>query len=75
MARELGVPASIVDRPPSAGLWTGQVDEEEMGFTYAELERYLEEGPESVSPALALRIERLTRGSEHKRAMPPLPPE
>jgi NAD+ synthase len=75
MAKELGVPGAIIDRPPSAGLWIGQVDEEEMGFTYAELERYLEDGPQAVSPALAMRIERLTRSSDHKRVMPPLPPE
>jgi NAD+ synthase len=75
MAKELGVPGPIIDRPPSAGLWIGQVDEDEMGFTYAELERYLDEGPQAVSPALAMRIERLTRGSDHKRMMPPLPPE
>ena len=75
MAKELGVPAVIIDRPPSAGLWIGQVDEEEMGFTYAELERYLEDGPQAVSPALAMRIERLTRTSDHKRVMPPLPTE
>ena len=75
MAKELGVPAAIIDRPPSAGLWIGQVDEDEMGFTYAELERYLEDGPQAVSPALAMRIERLTRSSDHKRVMPPIPPE
>jgi NAD+ synthase len=73
MAKALGVPAAIIDRPPSAGLWVGQTDEEEMGFTYAELERYLEEGPQAVSPARAMRIERLTRASDHKRMMPPLP--
>src|SRR5205085_4516711 len=56
MAKELRLPAAIIDRPPSAGLWAGQVDEEEMGFTYAELERYLDEGPQAVSPALAVRI-------------------
>jgi NH3-dependent NAD+ synthetase len=44
-----------------------------MGFTYAELERYLDEGPQAVSPALAMRIERLTRSSEHKRSLPPIP--
>ena len=73
MAKELGVPAGIVARPSSAGLWPGQLDEEEMGFTYAELERYVEEGPQAVSPALAVRIERLTRSSDHKRVMPPVP--
>jgi len=73
LARELGIPGSIVDRPPSAGLWLGQTDEEDMGFTYVELERYLEEGPQAVSPALAMRIERLARASEHKRVMPSIP--
>jgi NAD+ synthase len=75
MAKELGVPAGIVARPSGAGLWPGQLDEEEMGFTYAELERYVEEGPQAVSPALAVRIERLTRSSDHKRVMPPIPRE
>jgi len=73
VARELHVPSPIIERRPSAGLWMGQIDEEEMGFTYAELERYLDEGPQGVSPALAMRIERLTRSSEHKRALPPIP--
>lgn len=73
LARELNVPSTIIERTPSAGLWMGQSDEEEMGFTYAELERYLEDGPQAVSPALAMRIERLTRSSEHKRAVPPMP--
>ena len=73
MARELGVSGTIINRPPSVGLWLDQVDEDEMGFTYAELERYLDEGPTAVPPALAMRIERLTRGSEHKRVMPPIP--
>jgi NH3-dependent NAD+ synthetase len=44
-----------------------------MGFSYADLERYLEEGPQGVSPALAMKIERLTRSSEHKRVLPPTP--
>jgi NAD+ synthase len=73
LARELDVPRAIIERIPSAGLWLGQSDEEEMGFTYAELERYLDEGPQAVSPALAMRIERLTRSSEHKRVLPPTP--
>jgi len=73
LARELGVPSPIIERTPSAGLWIGQRDEEEMGFTYADLERYLEEGPQGVSPALAMKIERLIRSSEHKRQLPPMP--
>ncbi len=75
MAKALKVPQAIIDRPPTAGLWLGQTDEEEMGFTYADLERYLAEGAQGVPPALAMRIERLMRGSEHKRHMPPMPDE
>lgn len=73
LARDLGVPELIVEKPPSAGLWAGQSDEDDMGFTYADLERYLTRGPDGVAPALALRIERLIRRTDHKRAMPPRP--
>ena len=73
LAQELGVPQAILDRAPSAGLWLGQTDESEMGFSYADLERYLTDGPEGVSPALALRVERMIRTAEHKRSLPPTP--
>lgn len=73
LAQELQIPPAIIERTPSAGLWLGQTDEEEMGFSYVELERYIEEGPQGVSPALAMRIERLMRLSDHKRALPPIP--
>ena len=73
MARELGVPTAIIDRTPTAGLWFGQTDEAEMGFTYADLEQYLSGGPQAVSPALAMKVERLARASEHKRQLPPMP--
>ena len=74
LARELGVPARIIEKAPSAGLWLGQTDEAEMGFTYADLEQYLAKGPDTVAPALAMRIERLMRQSEHKRALAPVAP-
>jgi NAD+ synthase len=73
LAADLGVPPAILDKPPSAGLWAGQTDEAEMGFGYADLERYLVRGPEGVAPALALRLERMIRASEHKRGMAPTP--
>jgi NAD+ synthase len=72
-ARDLGVPEAIIAKPPSAGLWAGQTDEDEMGFTYAELESSLTKGPDAVAPALAMRVERLMRQTEHKRAVPPTP--
>ena len=75
LARELEVPEPVIAKAPSAGLWLGQTDEHEMGFSYADLESYLTNGPDAVAPALAMRIERLVRASEHKRALPPMPPE
>jgi NAD+ synthase len=75
LAHELGVPQPILDKAPSAGLWPGQTDEEEMGFSYDDLERYLTHGPEGVSPALALRLERTIRATEHKRSAAPTPDE
>lgn len=41
LARYLGVPASIIDKPPSADLWEGQSDEEELGYSYAVLDAAL----------------------------------
>jgi len=74
LARELDVPAAIIEKAPSAGLWPGQTDEAEMGFTYPELETYLTAGPGAVAPPTALRIERSMQASAHKRRMPPVPP-
>jgi NAD+ synthase len=41
MARHLGVPETIVAKPPSADLWPGQTDEGELGRSYASLDRAL----------------------------------
>lgn len=75
LARELGVPSRLIDKPPSAGLWAGQTDESEMGFTYADLERFLASGPSAVSAGTAARIQRLVEASHHKRALPPVGPK
>ena len=73
LGRELGVPARIIEKSPSAGLWLGQTDEAEMGFTYAELEQFLAEGPSAVAETAAQRIQHLMTASEHKRELPPMP--
>jgi len=41
LARSLGVPAYILDKAPSAGLWLGQTDEGEFGFSYKEADEVL----------------------------------
>lgn len=41
LAEYLGVPDGIIEKPPSADLWAGQTDEDELGFTYREVDRLL----------------------------------
>lgn len=41
LARELGLPRSVLTKAPSADLWEGQADEDELGYTYAEVDRLL----------------------------------
>ncbi|RMF51235.1 MAG: NAD+ synthase [Anaerolineae bacterium] len=41
LARDMGVPAPIIEKPPSADLWVGQTDEEELGFTYEQADQVL----------------------------------
>ncbi len=41
LAKALGVPDSIIDKAPSADLWAGQTDEQEMGISYPVVDRLL----------------------------------
>lgn len=41
LAAHLGLPAALLVKAPSADLWVGQADEDELGFTYAEADRLL----------------------------------
>jgi len=69
MAFYLGVPEQIIYKKPSGGLWEGQTDEGELGFSYDQLDQYLEKGIAEVS--VKERIEQLIQGSQHKKRMPP----
>ncbi|WP_054951467.1 NAD(+) synthase [Numidum massiliense] len=71
-ARHLGVPESVCNRPPSAGLWEGQEDETEMGTTYAAIDAFL--AGEAVAARDRGVIENMHRRTEHKRHTPPIPP-
>ncbi|CAN5200824.1 NAD+ synthase [soil metagenome] len=41
LAQHLGVPQEVIDQPPTAGLWNGQTDEKEFGFSYKEADEVL----------------------------------
>ncbi len=70
-AKILGIPESILNKKPSAGLWVGQTDEQEMGISYEELDRYLQTG--EGSPHVTERVENMIKKSAHKRSIPPIP--
>jgi len=70
IAGELGIPGSIIKKTPSAGLWEGQSDEEEIGLSYEEIDaalRMLElQDWQAVSPGEKKVLE-LVKKSGHKR--------
>lgn len=41
IAKHIGIPVNIINKPPSADLWEGQTDEEEMGLRIEDIDRYL----------------------------------
>lgn len=73
LARHMGVPEEIIMKAPTAGLWQGQTDEGEMGFTYEQLDEYIATG--RAEAEVKERIDRMHAGSRHKFALPPSPIE
>lgn len=65
LARFLAVPDEIIKKPPSAGLFEEQTDEEELGFSYDELELYINN--KKIDENKSKKIERMMKISEHKR--------
>jgi NAD+ synthase len=83
LSRALNIPVPIIDKPPSADLWVGQTDEDELGFTYENVDKLLyllvdqrfsaqdcvEEGfDERFVNLVMTRIRR----NQFKRMMPPI---
>lgn len=68
LGAELGVPAPILTKAPSAGLWEGQTDEKEMGVTYKAIEEFIKTG--TTDPESLAVISRTNRNTQHKREMP-----
>jgi NAD+ synthase len=81
LAARLGVPESILAKTPTGDLWIGQTDEDELGFTYAEVDRLLAlmvdrrwRRPELIAAGFAAelvdRVATLVRRNHYKRRMP-----
>lgn len=73
LANYLGIPRPIINKPPSAGLWSGQTDEDDMGITYEALDKYLLS--DKANARVRARIEEMHLKSEHKRKLPLVPPQ
>jgi NAD+ synthase len=72
LAKALGIPEPIIEKPPSAGLWEGQEDEKEMGLTYKEIDSFLLSGQASHQTQAMIKI--MAEKNAHKRKMPVVPP-
>ena len=70
VAKKLGLPDFIINKKPSAGLWAGQTDEDEMGFTYDVLDSYIR-GEKIPEKEIKEKIDRMHKNSAHKRTMAP----
>ena len=71
LARYLEIPSSIIDKKPSAGLWEGQTDEDELGMTYAQIDAYIIGGT-SGNQETDRRIEEKIAFAAHKSAPIPM---
>lgn len=81
LALYIGIPEAIVRKPPTAELWVGQTDEDELGFTYADADLVLyhmvdrrlrpaELIEHGFDASLVNRIRELVRRNHYKRVMP-----
>jgi NAD+ synthase len=86
LASHVGVPDELVEKASTAGLWTGQTDEAELGLDYDTLDAILAfhvDGPlsadavarevEAVTAEQVQRVGEMHERSEHKRHVPPSP--
>jgi NAD+ synthase len=81
LARHLELPAAVIEKAPSADLWEGQSDEDELGFEYAAVDLLLHHMVDERRTRAELRalgfdgafvdqIRRRVRDSQYKRRPP-----
>ena len=66
--RALNAPSTIIEKAPSAGLYQGQTDEQEMGIKYSDVDKYLR--GEQIPDDVKSKIERAKARAGHKLRMP-----
>jgi len=84
LARYLGVPEMIIQKAPTADLWPGQTDEDELGFAYEEVDKLLyfmiekkytlEELKEiGFTESFIREVSSKIKKVQYKRCLPPIP--
>lgn len=68
LLEELDAPENIISKAPSAGLYEGQTDEQDMGVSYASITAYCRGG--EVDEKDRQKIDRAYKSTAHKRRMP-----
>jgi len=75
LARELALPTAVIEKAPTADLWEGQTDENEIGMCYEELDavlQALESGDlAKLDPDRVERVRKMIKASDHKRSPVP----
>ncbi|MEM4589503.1 MAG: NAD(+) synthase, partial [Thermoplasmata archaeon] len=80
LAKKVGLPDKIINKIPTAGLWKGQTDEDELGIDYATLDKILFGiellmDDETISKETSINIERIRKvremveNTKHKRIL------
>ena len=76
LARALNIPERIINKNPTAGLWPGQSDEDELGMSYVELDRTLQaintRCTDGISQENIRKVWQWIESSGHKRQRAPV---
>jgi len=84
LAKYLNIPEKIIEKPPTAGLWKGQTDEQELHLSYHDLDRILagleqKMDVKDIATGVGVNVSDVTRiktmriSSQHKRRSPLIP--
>jgi len=77
LGKLLNLPTEIINKPPSAGLWEGQTDEDEIGISYFDLDEIIYRMDYNLSMTdldqdKVDKVKTMINSSKHKRKMPPI---
>ncbi len=77
LAKHLNIPEKIIKKPPSAGLWKGQTDEDEIGISYDILDEIIYRidnnlDMNDLNEENVFKVKNMMRSSFHKKTLPPI---